>query len=111
MKKILLLIGVSCTLLLLSECKSTKTTTVKDAPKPEFYEPTESNASAHQVSLADLNSGRKVFLDNCGKCHRLYQPSKHDLAGWKETVTRMQPKAQISDLDRDLVIKYLSSEK
>ena len=112
MRKFFTILSITSMIFVMSECKSTKTATdTTSKPKEEFYEPTEVNAVIHEYSLTDLKNGRAIFLSNCGKCHRLYQPSKHDLTGWKETVTRMQPKAHLSDIDRELVIKYLSSEK
>lgn len=49
-------------------------------------------------------------MEECGDCHRIPAPRKHDAAGWVETLKKMQVEAKISDEQRELIYKYLTSE-
>ncbi len=86
--------------LFLANCSSTS----------RFYTPAEINTSA-TVSLADLNQGKALLMEKCGDCHRIPAPRKHDAAGWVETLKKMQVEAKISDEQRELIYKYLTSER
>lgn len=119
MRKIILItVGFGIVGMLLSECKSSKTatttTTVAPAPAPSKanpYMPTDEMAKAHGVALADLNKGRDLFIGSCDKCHKLPSPSKHDMAGWENTMKAMGPKAHLSNSDATMVVQYLASSK
>jgi cytochrome c5 len=39
--------------------------------------------------------GKKLFYDNCGKCHDLYQPSQFSKAQWGKIVPEMAKKAEL----------------
>ncbi len=114
MKKLTyLLIGGLLTFTLV-KCSSTKkTTSSAEATKfdaNKLYIPSAKNASS-DYPLADLEKGYSLYNSNCGSCHKLHLPQKHDESGWKETVKRMQPKAKISDADAELIFKYLIAYK
>jgi cytochrome c5 len=103
MKKSLLLSATVLSMaLLMSECKSTKTATAKTAPKEE-------KAPVSPADQADVSAGQAIFTTKCDKCHRQPAPLKHDDAEWKETMSRMSVKAQLSDMETAQVLKYLST--
>jgi len=55
--------------------------------------------------------GKKVVMDNCGGCHGLdqVQGAKHDLATWKETLSRMVTYgASITDAQMPTIAGYLA---
>lgn len=58
---------------------------------------------------ADQAHGKGLFEANCGKCHKLFEPSKHDPEGWKVTLARMQKKAKISDEETASIYNYLTA--
>lgn len=98
MKKITTtVLGVSF-ILLLSQCA------------PKFYTPSEANATA-TATLEELNKGKTLLMDKCGSCHATPSPRKHDSNGWVTTLDRMQPQAKISDNEKALIFKYLTSDK
>ncbi|MFN8278150.1 MAG: hypothetical protein U0T84_11760 [Chitinophagales bacterium] len=110
MKKIVVAVTLLGAIIFIPSCKTSKSTT--DAPKVDKdapYEPAQANVAVHQYAMEDLRKGREIFIANCQKCHRLYPANRHDADGWQMTLQRMQPKAGISNEQRDLVLKYLSS--
>ena len=52
--------------------------------------------------------GYTIYKTKCSGCHRLYQPSEHDAAAWKSILTKMIPKAKITDTtEKGLLRNYL----
>lgn len=58
---------------------------------------------------ADLTKGKTIFENSCNKCHKLPDPKKHDNEGWIKTLSRMAPKAKLTDDQHQLVYDYLIS--
>lgn len=112
MRRIILLsLAMTVMVLLLSECKSTKSASTAKAAPAEPYTPTEAVASAHGSKMADLNAGRTLFIAHCDKCHKLPMADKHDAAGWQITLSRMAPKAKLTSLESEQLLKYLAAAK
>jgi cytochrome c5 len=112
MRRIILLsLAMTVMVLLLSECKSTKSASTSKAATAEPYTPTEAIANAHGSKIADLNAGRAVFIAHCDKCHKLPVADKHDAAGWQVTLSRMAPKAKLTSLESDQILRYLAAAK
>jgi mono/diheme cytochrome c family protein len=61
------------------------------------------------VTYDQLVQGRQLYVDNCGKCHGLHKPSEYDAAGWNKVMDKMQPKANINNDQRSLVMAYLTN--
>ena len=109
-KNLLFFLCFGFLVLTLSECKTTKSTsTTATTSKAVPYLPTDEIAKAHGAALADLNNGRELFIGSCDKCHKLPNPTKHDLSGWQNTMKAMAPKAHLSNSDAEMVIKYLAA--
>lgn len=75
-----------------------------------LYIPTENQESSN-VSLKDLKDGRSAYINKCGSCHTLIVPSKYSAMEWDRWVIRMEPKAKITPLEKDQILKYLISGK
>ena len=58
---------------------------------------------------AEQQHGKGLFEANCGKCHKLFEPSKHNPEEWKVTLARMQKKAKISDEETASIYNYLTA--
>ena len=52
-------------------------------------------------------SGKELFLANCGKCHKLYQPSDFSRQKWVAIMKKMQKKAKLTDEETQLVLNYI----
>lgn len=90
---------------LLSECASTS----------RFYTPGEVNVSA-KATLTELNQGRAYLIDKCSQCHRAPAPKKRTAEEWVLTLDKMQNLALVKNItitneEKDLIYKYLTSEK
>lgn len=66
--------------------------------------------STDQAKQQQLLSGRKIYVDHCGSCHNLHLPKEYDAVGWKKQLDEMQAKAKISEDEKQLVLRYLTSQ-
>jgi len=66
---------------------------------------------AHQqwpgTTLADLEQGRALYVDNCGGCHTLYSPQRVVAHAFPETFYEMAAEAHVTGPERDLIEHYL----
>ncbi|PJJ64739.1 cytochrome C [Chryseobacterium geocarposphaerae] len=61
------------------------------------------------TSSEQLAQGKTIFENSCNRCHKLPDPAKHDDQGWIRTLSRMAPKAKLSDDQHQMVYDYLIS--
>lgn len=59
------------------------------------------------TSSEQLAQGKTIFENSCNRCHKLPDPSKHDDQGWLKTLSRMAPKAKLSEDQHQMVYDYL----
>jgi hypothetical protein len=83
----------------LSSCTKTSTASL--------YTPASSDATA-TATLDELQQGRTLYVNNCGKCHNLYSPDDFSASQWKTIIPNMEPKTSISTLQASLVTKYVT---
>ncbi|KGO90696.1 c-type cytochrome [Flavobacterium suncheonense] len=66
--------------------------------------------AAKTIELTAIQQhGKGLYEQNCAKCHKLFEPSKHNAEEWKVTLGRMQKKAKISDEDTASIYGYLTA--
>jgi cytochrome c5 len=70
----------------------------------QLYIPTESKAN---ISVENLQEGRKIYVNNCASCHQLYAPNKYKSGDWQKKLDWMQPRAKITDDQKQLIYNYL----
>lgn len=70
----------------------------------QLYVPSE---SINNIPLADLKHGRELYVRNCASCHQLYAPEKYQPKVWAQNLEEMQPKAKISNAEKDFIYQYL----
>lgn len=63
------------------------------------------------TSSEQLAQGKTIFENSCNKCHALPSPEKHDAQSWIKTLSRMAPRAKLTDDQHQMVYDYLISEK
>ena len=74
----------------------------------QLYVPTEKNVNKVEVaSLSELQQGHELYINNCGKCHKLYSPGSRSNIDWKKALNVMAPKAKIDNDQMYLVYRYL----
>lgn len=69
----------------------------------------ELNAPAAVVLTQNQIEGKAIFENNCAKCHQLYKPSTYSAEKWTSILKWMQPKAKISDAEREQIYDYVTS--
>lgn len=80
--------------------------TVIAACKSAFYVPTEANTKP-DANLSQLKEGHDIYMSRCGNCHKLYAPTKFNGEEWPGILDKMQPKAKITDAQKEAVFAYL----
>lgn len=72
---------------------------------PLLYIPQSVNAEEQEKLL----SGRKLYVKHCSSCHNLYLPQYFPAEKWKMNLNEMQERAKISELEKQLILQYLTS--
>lgn len=75
-----------------------------------LYIPTDSDTTA-TASLADLQAGRTLYMNNCNSCHQLYSPDRFSANRWDGILSQMTPRTSMSPDEVALVAKYLKKGK
>ncbi|HOW30973.1 MAG TPA: cytochrome c [Bacteroidales bacterium] len=84
-------------LLALVACSTTK-----------MYTPSGANENKRiTATLAELEQGRNLYVNNCNKCHGLSKPESRTPEQWTKVLESMAPKAKLTDAQKELVYKYL----
>jgi len=71
-----------------------------------LYVPSAANVTTN-ATLAELQEGRILYIENCNRCHGLYSPDNFTPTQWKSILSKMSPKTSMSSSDIQLVTKYL----
>ena len=72
-----------------------------------LYVPTTADVTS-SASLADLQAGRSIFINNCGRCHNLYSPDSYSASDWKAIIPNMAGRAGLSATQATQVTKYVT---
>ena len=75
-----------------------------------LYVPKAADATSN-ATLADLQAGRTIFINNCGRCHNLNSPDSYSASNWKSIIPTMAPRAGLSATNTALVTKYVTKGK
>jgi len=74
----------------------------------QLYVPSAGNVNkVEQASLAELQQGHDLYMNNCGKCHKLHKPDSKSNQEWKKVLGFMAPKAKLNADQSNLIYKYL----
>lgn len=74
----------------------------------QLYVPSEKNVNKFmEASLPELQQGHDLYLNNCGKCHKLHNPSSQSNIEWKGVLEKMAPKAKLNEEQSFLIYRYL----
>ncbi len=74
--------------------------------RPTLYIPSSTDAQKQEV----LVTGRKLYVKNCSSCHNLHFPKEYNAERWAIKLDQMQPKAKISNEDKQLILQFLTSQ-
>jgi mono/diheme cytochrome c family protein len=73
----------------------------------ELYTPTAADVTAN-ATLAELQEGRTLYINNCGKCHSLASPDAYTPTTWNGILASMAPKTSLTASQITLVKKYVT---
>lgn len=74
----------------------------------QLYVPNEKNVNkVEQASLSELQQGHDLYVNNCGKCHKLPNPGSRSNTQWKKTLEIMIPKAKLNNDQSYLIYRYI----
>ena len=72
-----------------------------------LYTPTSADVTSN-ATLPELQQGRTLYINNCGKCHGLYSPDSYSSTEWKSIMNNMAPNTGMSASEILLVTKYVT---
>jgi hypothetical protein len=98
------LVIIAGLLLLTMSCKKSNTS------GGSLYTPTAADVTA-TATLAELQQGRTLYVNNCNSCHGLYSPDSYTSAQWKSVISNMGPRTGMSSSEILLVTKYVTRGK
>ena len=75
-----------------------------------LYVPTGADATS-TATLADLQQGRTLYVNNCNSCHSLYSPDSYNSTQWKSIISSMGPRTSMSSSEILMVTKYVTRGK
>lgn len=74
----------------------------------QLYTPSKENVNkVEPATLAELQQGRDLFENKCGKCHKIPKPGSHPKEEWGKIMDKMAPKAKLNSEQSSLVFKYV----
>jgi mono/diheme cytochrome c family protein len=76
-------------------------------PSGNLYTPSASDATS-TATLADLQQGRDLYINNCGRCHGLYSPDDFTPGRWKSIIPGMAQSTSLTSAQTILVTKYVT---
>jgi mono/diheme cytochrome c family protein len=72
-----------------------------------LYTPTSADATA-TATLAELQQGRTLYMNNCNACHGLYSPDDYNSTQWKSIIGNMGQRTAMTSSQILLVTKYVT---
>lgn len=75
-----------------------------------LYIPTSADVTVN-ATLPELQQGRDLYINNCGKCHGLYSPDNYTSSQWKSILNSMVPRTGLTTAEAQLVTKYVTKGK
>lgn len=106
MKKLLIFAGIAISTTILYSCTPKAAKPVAETTTDASYAAYVSNYNAQA-----LESGKTLYQDNCGKCHKHKDVTKFTIEKWDKILDRMIPKAKLNADDGKKVRAYVYSLK
>ena len=75
-----------------------------------LYIPTSADVTL-TATLPELQQGRDLYVNNCGRCHGLYSPDNYTSSQWRSIINSMAPRTSLSTSEIQLVTKYVTKGK
>ncbi|HWW00588.1 MAG TPA: hypothetical protein VNZ64_12895 [Candidatus Acidoferrum sp.] len=66
-------------------------------------------ATAGELATNQTAAARKLYLNRCAKCHKLYDPSKYSDEKWRTWMEKMSRKARLQPQQQEAVSSYIET--
>ncbi|MBI5684640.1 MAG: hypothetical protein HZC54_06140 [Verrucomicrobia bacterium] len=66
-------------------------------------------ATAAGLTPKETASGRKLYADKCGRCHKAFKIEKYPAPAWNMWMNQMTAKTKLTQKEADLLTRYLQS--
>jgi mono/diheme cytochrome c family protein len=83
------------------------TLSCKKSSTGSLYIPVSDDATP-TATIEELQQGRTLYINNCGRCHDLYSPDDYTVNQWRGIMPGMAPKTRMSSSEVTLVTKYVT---
>lgn len=103
---ILLLMVAAITLLVRCSPKATKAVATTEAGAPATPDEKVADIRKH-YSDAQMEEGKTIFNNSCGRCHKLKMPETRTVAAWEQILPGMSKKAALNEEQYGLVRAYV----
>ncbi len=79
-------------------------------PQPTAADASRGTAQFPDLTLAELEQGRSLYVSRCGSCHTLKRPSELAPQQWDHEVAEMREKngVELSDAEARAIVRYLT---
>ena len=88
------------------QCHSPDAVKSLSASTDSLYTPTAADVTT-TATLADLQAGRSLYINNCGRCHGLYTPGSFSTS----VIPNMAARAGLSTSQATQITKYVTRGK
>ena len=79
-------------------------------PQPTAADASRGTAHFPDLTLAELEQGRSLYVSRCGSCHTLKRPAELAPQQWDQEVREMREKngVKLSDAEAQAIVRYLT---
>jgi hypothetical protein len=68
------------------------------------------DASTEPAGSSDpLVAARKLYINKCARCHKLYDPASYSDAEWNRWMDKMSRKAKLKPDQKEVLSKYIDT--
>lgn len=85
----------------------TPTTNNNSGGTSGLYTPTAADVTS-TATLADLQAGRVLYINTCGRCHALHSPDSYTASRWKTIVSSHAGRINLSATETAQLLKYVT---
>jgi cytochrome c5 len=101
MQKLVTIVSCLGAAVLLANCTPKKVTTTEMTTEQKVAD------VKKNFTPAQMDEGKVLFQDNCGKCHKLFDPGSRTVDKWENVLPRMAKRSKLTEIQESMVRAYL----
>ena len=78
-------------------------------PHPDEAQLARAQAEWPGITAADLEAGRRSYVNRCAGCHALHRPAEYDAGQWGTLVEKMAVRAKLTAPEKESILRYLGT--